>query len=193
MEEILTRRTLGALRGEDPWPDLIIIDGGKWQLGRAVLAIQKTKDIEHSSLPLDMSVNISPVQNESKNPELWTLNFELWTLKIISLAKRIEEVFLPKKSNPILLEKWSPELMILQKIRDEAHRFAINYNRSSREKSYTKTLLDEIPWIGPVARQKILKSVSKIEELSSWTFEKSQKLFWKKVAETLQNHGLIGE
>jgi excinuclease ABC subunit C len=161
MEEILTRRSLGAVRGEDPWPDLIIIDGGKWQLSHATEAIEKTSD---DFLP-----------------------------PIISLAKRIEEVFLPRKSNPTLLEKWSPELMILQKIRDEAHRFAINYNRSSREKSYTKTLLDEIPWIGPVARQKILKSVSKIEELSSWTFEKSQKLFWKKVAEALQNHGLISD
>lgn len=161
MEEILTRRSLGAVRGEDPWPDLIIIDGGKWQLSHATEAIEKA------------SVDFAP--------------------PIISLAKRIEEVFLPKKSNPTLLEKWSPELMILQKIRDEAHRFAINYNRSSREKSYTKTLLDEIPWIGPVARQKILKAVSRVEELSSWTFEKSQKLFWKKVAEALQNHGLISD
>lgn len=161
MEEILTRRSLGALRGEDPWPDLIIIDGGKWQLSHAVEAIKKA------------SPNFIP--------------------PIISLAKRIEEVFLPKKSDAILLEKWSPELMILQKIRDEAHRFAINYNRNSREKSYTKTLLDEIPGIGPMARQKILKAVSKIEELSTWTFEKSQKSFWKKVAEALQNHGLISD
>lgn len=161
MEEILTRRSLGALRGEDSWPDLIIIDGGKWQLSHATEAIKKA------------SPDFVP--------------------PIISLAKRIEEVFLPKKSNPTLLEKWSPELMILQKIRDEAHRFAINYNRSSREKSYTKTLLDEIPWIGPIARQKILKAVSRVEELTSWTFEKSQKSFWKKVAEALQNHGLISD
>jgi len=83
--------------------------------------------------------------------------------------------------------------MLLQKIRDEAHRFAINYNRSSREKGYTKTLLDEIPGIGPVARKKILTAVSRIEELSSWTFEKAEKSFGKKVAEALQNHGLIGD
>lgn len=162
MEEILTRRTLGALRGEDPWPDLIIIDGGKGQLSHAVKAIQKTnwwKDI----------------------------------IPIISLAKRIEEVFLPHNSEPTLFEKWSTELMLLQKIRDEAHRFAINYNRSSREKGYTKTLLDEIPGIGPVARKKILTAVSRIEELSSWTFEKAEKSFGKKVAEALQNHGLIGD
>ncbi len=67
--------------------------------------------------------------------------------------------------------------MILQKIRDEAHRFAINYNRSSREKSYTKTLLDEIPGIGPVARKKIFSSISRIEELSSWEFEKAKNAF----------------
>ncbi len=66
---------------------------------------------------------------------------------IVSLAKRIEEVFLPGNSESKLFEKGSTELMMLQKIRDEAHRFAINYNRSSREKSYTKTLLDEIPGI----------------------------------------------
>ncbi|MEI6711645.1 MAG: hypothetical protein WCK88_05710 [bacterium] len=101
IEEILTRRTLAALHGENPWPDLIIIDGGKGQLSHAVEAIKKhTPDIP----------------------------------KIVSLAKREEEVFLPGQSEPILLEKGSSELMLLQKIRDEAHRFAINYNRASREK-----------------------------------------------------------
>lgn len=162
MDEILTRRTLWALRGEDPWPDLVIIDGGKGQLSHAVAAIKKAADTE----------NIIP---------------------IVSLAKRIEEVFLPNNPEPTLFQKGSPELMLLQKIRDEAHRFAINYNRSSREKSYTKTLLDEIPGIWPVARKKILTAVSKITELSSWTFEKAEKSFGRKIAEALQNHGLIGE
>lgn len=74
MEEILTRRTLGAQRGEDPWPDLIIIDGGKGQLSHAVEAIKKTSGTE----------KIVP---------------------IISLAKRIEEVFLPENPEPILFEK----------------------------------------------------------------------------------------
>lgn len=83
--------------------------------------------------------------------------------------------------------------MILQKIRDEAHRFAINYNRSSREKSYTKTLLDEIPGIGPTTRKKIFQTVSRIEELSSWSYEKTKNSFGKKAAEALQNHGLISE
>lgn len=162
MDEILTRRTLWAIRGEDTWPDMIIIDGGKGQLSHALEAIKK---VAHQS-------NIPPV---------------------ISLAKRIEEVFLPQNSNPIMLERGSGELMILQKIRDEAHRFAINYNRSSREKSYTKTLLDEIPGIWPVARKKIFTAVSRIEELSSWSYEQAKNTFGKKTAETLQNHGIIGE
>ena len=81
--------------------------------------------------------------------------------------------------------------MILQKIRDEAHRFAINYNRASREKSYTKTIFDELPGIGPVARKKILAHISKIEELSSWSYAQALESFGKKAAEALQNHGLI--
>jgi excinuclease ABC subunit C len=116
-----------------------------------------------------------------------------FTPPIISLAKRIEEVFLPENPEPILFEKGSTELMMLQKIRDEAHRFAINYNRSSREKSYTKTLLDEIPGIGAAARKKIFSSVSRIEELASWSYEQAKNTFGKKTAEALQNHGIIGE
>lgn len=174
MEEIITRRTLGALRKEDPWPDLIVIDGGKWQLSHAVWAIHTIIEKIRDQEEIDPTLSLA-------------------TPPVISLAKRIEEVFLPEQSDPILLEKWSPELMILQKIRDEAHRFAINYNRSSREKSYTKTLLDEIPGIGPVTRKKIFSSVSKIEELSGWTFQKARDMFGKKTAEALQDHGLIGE
>ena len=213
MEEILTRRTLAAIRGEDPWPDLIIIDGGKGQLSHAVEAIRTQIKNEKWIMNNEGSWNNSLSFGEGRG-EVWASNknsnkapltrgmvedrgvVKIWeetSPPIISLAKRIEEVFLPGMSEPILLEKWSPELMILQKIRDEAHRFAINYNRSSREKSYTKTLLDEIPGIGPVARRKILTQVSRVEELASWSFEKSQKSFGKKVAEALQNHGLIGE
>lgn len=183
MEEILSRRTLAAINGEDPWPDLIVIDGWKWQLGRALLAIQNTKD----------KVQNEKTNNTTSNIKRWTLNIEHCPPPIISLAKRIEEVFIPKESEPLLLEKGSPELMILQKIRDEAHRFAINYNRSSREKAYTKTLLDELPGIGPSGRKKIFSKISKIEELTVWSYDEAEKNFWKKIATILLDHGLIGE
>jgi excinuclease ABC subunit C len=81
--------------------------------------------------------------------------------------------------------------MLLQKIRDEAHRFAINYNRASREKSYTKTIFDELPGIGPVARKKILSYVSRIEELQDWSLEKAEQAFGKKTAMILQDHGIL--
>lgn len=81
--------------------------------------------------------------------------------------------------------------MLLQKIRDEAHRFAINYNRSSREKGYTKTIFDELPGIGPVARKKILSHISRIEELQGWSLEKAEKAFGKKTAVILQDHGIL--
>ncbi len=81
--------------------------------------------------------------------------------------------------------------MLLQKIRDEAHRFAINYNRSSREKSYTKTIFDELPGIGPVARKRILSHISRIEELQTWSLEEAEKAFGKKIATILQDHGIL--
>lgn len=150
---------------------------------------QKGDSIERVENHTSQTNNIP--KDKSSSNELGSLNFELWTVPIISLAKRIEEVFIPWQSEPILFEKWSSELMLLQKIRDEAHRFAINYNRSSREKSYTKTILDEIPGIWPNTRKKIFTAVSRVEELASWSYEKTKNAFGKKAAEALQNHGMI--
>gem|GEM_PF-786506 len=92
MEEILTRRTLAALREEDPWPDLIIIDGGKGQLSHAVSAIHEVIEKWNDG---ETDKGHTPLLNQSTIPP------------IISLAKRIEEVFLPENSEPILLEKGS--------------------------------------------------------------------------------------
>jgi excinuclease ABC subunit C len=68
-------------------------------------------------------------------------------LQIVSLAKRDEELFLPGKPEPILLEKDSAELRLIQALRDEAHRFAITFNRDSRSKSSKKSILEAIPGI----------------------------------------------
>jgi excinuclease ABC subunit C len=76
---------------------------------------------------------------------------------IISLAKRIEEVFLPGKSDPLLLGHDTPELQLLQRLRDEAHRFAIEHHRARRSKSMTTSALDGVPGIGPSRRGVLLR------------------------------------
>ncbi len=74
---------------------------------------------------------------------------------VISLAKRIEEVFQPGRKTPLVLAHSTPELQLLQRVRDEAHRFAITHHRSRRDKAMTSSLLDELPGIG-VARKRAL-------------------------------------
>ena len=76
---------------------------------------------------------------------------------MISLAKRIEEVFVPGRSAPILLDHDTPELQLLQRVRDEAHRFAITHHRSRRDKAMTTSMLDELPGIGPARKRALLK------------------------------------
>jgi excinuclease ABC subunit C len=111
-------------------------------------------------------------------------------IPICSIAKREEEIFIPGDSTSIMFEKWTPELMVLQKARDESHRFSITANRSARMKSMKKNILEEIPSIGPVTRKKLLKlagSVSEIKNLSEWEIEK---ICTKIQMERLRDHGL---
>ena len=74
---------------------------------------------------------------------------------VISLAKRIEEVFLPGQSSPLVLDHDTPELQLLQRVRDEAHRFAIEFHRGRRDREMTRSALDELPGVGP-ARKRLL-------------------------------------
>jgi excinuclease ABC subunit C len=75
---------------------------------------------------------------------------------VISLAKRIEEIFIPGRSAPLVLDHRTPELQLLQRARDEAHRFAITHHRSRRDRSMTSSLLDELPGIGPTRKRALL-------------------------------------
>jgi excinuclease ABC subunit C len=75
---------------------------------------------------------------------------------VISLAKRIEEVFQPGRRAPLVLDHSTPELQLLQRVRDEAHRFAITHHRTRRDKAMTTSLLDELPGIGPSRKRALL-------------------------------------
>jgi excinuclease ABC subunit C len=76
---------------------------------------------------------------------------------VVSLAKRIEEVFFPGRSEPLRLAHDTPELQLLQRVRDEAHRFAITHHRIRRDKAMTESIMDELPGIGPARKRALLK------------------------------------
>ena len=129
MAEVIKRR-LERLRANDekfPEPDLILLDGGKGQLS-AVLPVFESLGVG-SDLP---------------------------DIPVRSLAKRDEEVFQPGRPEPVILERNSPELHLLQRVRDEAHRFANAYHRELRGRSMTASVLDELPGVGPERKRKIL-------------------------------------
>jgi excinuclease ABC subunit C len=129
MAEVIRRR-LQRLKANDekfPEPDLIVLDGGKGQLS-AVLPVFEELGVG-SDLP---------------------------DIPVRSLAKRDEEVFQPGRPEPVLLERNSPELHLLQRVRDEAHRFANTYHRELRGRFMTASVLDELPGVGPERKKKIL-------------------------------------
>ena len=91
---------------------------------------------------------------------------------VIGLAKKREEIFLPGRSESIVLEKTRPALKLLQAVRDEAHRFAVTYNREIRLKKINESILDDIPGIGAERKKAILKGFSSIAELRKSTPDK---------------------
>jgi excinuclease ABC subunit C len=105
-------------------PDLVIVDGGKGQLGIAV--------------------------------EVLTELGLMGRFPVVGLAKREEEIFRPGASDPLWLKRGSDALHLVQRIRDEAHRFAITYHRNLRQKEQTRSQLDEISGIGPARRKALL-------------------------------------
>ncbi len=76
---------------------------------------------------------------------------------VVSLAKRIEEIFLPGRREPLVLPNDSPALQLLQRVRDEAHRFAIEFHRGRRDRAMTRSVLDELPGVGPARKRLLLQ------------------------------------
>src|SRR4051812_32496056 len=86
---------------------------------------------------------------------------------VVSLAKRIEEVFLPGVREPVLLGHDTPALQLLQRVRDEAHRFAITHHRVRRDKAMTSSVLDELPGVGPARKRALLNHFGSPEAILS--------------------------
>lgn len=134
MREVLERRFSRALK-EDPdrtkgqWPDLVLVDGGKGQLSAAQDVFQQ------------LGIEDVPLAAIAKGPD--------------RNAGR-EKIFLPEKTEPIQLGHKDPVLYFLQRIRDEAHRFAIGTHRAKRGKQINKSILDEVPGIGAKRKKALL-------------------------------------
>lgn len=137
MEEVVYRRYKRMLDENKTLPNLIVIDGGKGQLGSATKVIK----------------------------QLGILN----NVAIIGIAKKLEEIFYPNDPIPLYLDKNSESLKLIQHIRNEAHRFGINFHRQKRSGAFIKSELENIPGVGEKTIEvlfKKFKTVKKIRQLS---------------------------
>jgi excinuclease ABC subunit C len=135
MREVIERRYSKIVEENGPWPDLLVVDGGKGQLSSAVKVL---KEVEAYG-----------------------------KFQVIGLAKRLEEVFMPGDTDPVLIAKDSVALQLLQKVRNEAHRFAVTYQRKRRKKKTLRSELLDIHGIGPKTAQELLGhfgSVAKVKD-----------------------------
>jgi len=156
--------------------------------------IKNLSEISNKQEELEEDKSKRKIKNLSeKMDKLQTNKTQINTkeIQIVAIAKREEEIFVLQKWEAIILKKDSNELRLIQKIRDEAHRFAITFNRDSRIKSMKKNILESIPWIGPKTRKKILKEFGSVENLKSFQKEKLQEKLSKSVIQNLENHGII--
>lgn len=207
--EVMVRRTLEGIE-QDNFPDLIIIDGGKWQLSSAISGIKEGiwKSQQEFIDPIlrmrwtgtEWSVVIQISENKENglihpkgtyDPVGLQRGTILQQIPICSIAKREEEIFLPDTSKPVIFEHGTPELMVLQKARDESHRFSITANRSARTKAMKKNILEELPGIGPVTRKKLLKLAGSVDGIREIALEQIEKICTKAQIETLRDHWII--
>jgi excinuclease ABC subunit C len=155
MHEVVLRRYRKVLENGGPFPDLILIDGGKGQLSAAYEALQ----------------------------ELGLAN-----LVAIGIAKKEELIFTRDHVDPIALAAESPALLLIQRIRDEAHRFAITFHRQSRAKRDLRSGLDEIAGVGPRRRKALLVTFGSLAGVRRATREELIAVVGAKCADAVLAH-----
>ena len=99
-------------------------------------------------------------------------------ISVAALAKRFEEVYRPGRDEPLRIPRDSPALYLLQQVRDEAHRFAITYHRRLRERKATRSVLDDVPGLGPTRRSRLLKEFGSVKRLRAVTEDELVALPW---------------
>lgn len=104
-------------------------------------------------------------------------------IPIIGLAKKYEEIFIPDNKNPIILPKNSPLLKLFQRVRDEAHRFAVRLHKKQRKRRIVSSILDDIEGVGPITRNKLLNHFGSVDNIKKATFKEISQIIGKKLAE----------
>jgi excinuclease ABC subunit C len=197
---------ISNLQGTDTVASMVVFEDGKPK--KSLYRKYIIKDVSGPDDFLSMQEVIrrrytKVVQGEDKLPDLIMVDggkgqlssaievlkeLEIKNFYIIGLAKRLEEVFLPGQSEPASISKTSSGLKLLQKIRDEAHRFAITFHRDRRSKRTIKTELSDIKGIGASTAQKLLKEFGSIAEIKSADEQKLNSLVGKKKTELIKKY-----
>ncbi len=153
MQEIVYRRYFRVVQENEPLPNLIVIDGGKGQLGASVDALKELG--LYGKIP------------------------------IVGIAKKLEEIYFPDDPFPLHINKKSESLKLIQRIRDEAHRFAITFHRQKRNKTSFSTELDTIKGIGKKTIDKLLGHFHSVNNIKNAKFDDVKLLIGKDKAKTV--------
>lgn len=159
MKEVFSRRFKRALAGDVgwEWPDLVVVDGGRGQLNMAVAAIRE--------LGIDVTgLDGQPLQPALQGP----------VVRVVSIAKpregeETDKVYEPGRQNPLGLRPHEPSLQLLQRARDEAHRFGVAHHRKRRTKRTLRSELDSIEGVGPTLRKRLLRHFGSMKSLRKAT------------------------
>jgi excinuclease ABC subunit C len=159
MREVLARRMSKLER--DPPPDLVLVDGGKGQLAQAAAVLEDLgiEGVALASLAKERDQDTPDASGRITRPSGGRV--------LRHGGSKRERLFLPNVKDPILLAPSEPALLLLQRIRDESHRFAIAYHRELRRKTQLRSILDELPGIGPVKRRALLRELGSLERIKA--------------------------
>jgi excinuclease ABC subunit C len=152
MHEVVLRRYRKLLESGGPFPDLILIDGGKGQLSAAYAALE---------------------------------SLGLGSLVAVGIAKKEELLFTRDREEPIALREDSPSLLLIERIRDEAHRFAVTFHRAARTKRDLRSEVDAISGIGPRKRKALLTAFGSVAGVRRATREELVRVVGAKAADSV--------
>jgi excinuclease ABC subunit C len=168
MHETITRRFKRLLddRAESPQPDL---GEGNPEEGPALIDPDTGRPRKFAYTPGLVVVDGGPPQVAAAQRALDELGID--DIPVVGLAKRLEEVWRPGQDDPVIMARTSEGLYLLQRVRDEAHRFAITHHRSRRSKSMVESVLDDVPGLGEVRRKVLLRHFGSLKKLRAATLD----------------------